>query len=94
MPGLMDGIVSGVPKRSKNPVVDGIVCGIPKTAHPDLKAPTTSVDPGATRKSADTFGSGLTPQGLGNLAGGGKMKKDEMKKDKKMVDMNMGVYKK
>lgn len=69
MPGLMDGIVSGVPKRSKKPVVDGIVCGIARDPRPDLKAPTTPVDPGATRKSADTFGSGLTPQGVGNLKG-------------------------
>lgn len=70
MPGLMDGIVSGIPKRSKKPVVDGIVTGIARDPRPDLKAPLTKCDPGATHKSADTFGSGLTPQGVGNLSGG------------------------
>jgi len=90
----MDGIVTGLAKHSKKPVVDGIVTGVAKNPRPDLKAPTMTVEAGATKKSADTFGSGLTPQGVGNLVGGGKMKKDEMKKDKKVMDMNMGVYKK
>ena len=71
---LMDGIVSGVPKRSKKPVVDGIVCGIARDPRPDLKAPTSKVEAGATHKAQDTFGSGLTPQGFGNLVGGGKAK--------------------
>lgn len=71
----MDGIVSGVPKRSKNPVVDGIVTGCAKNPRPDLKAPTTPVAPGATHKAQDTFGSGLSPQGYGNLVSKGKGKK-------------------
>lgn len=70
MPSVMDGIVSGIPKRSKKPIVDGIVTGVARDPRPDLKAPTTKVEPGATHKSADTFGSGLTPQGEGNLKGG------------------------
>jgi hypothetical protein len=74
---LMEGVVSGLPKRTKKPIVDGIVTGIACAPHPDLKAPTTSVTPGATRKGADTFGSGLTPQGVGNLVGGGKAKKEK-----------------
>lgn len=76
MPGhLMEGIVTGLPKRSKKPVVDGIITGIARDPRPDLKAPTTTVEAGATRKSADTFGSGLTPQGFNNLVAGGKGKK-------------------
>jgi hypothetical protein len=70
----MDGIVTGVPKRSKKPVVDGIVTGVARDPRPDLKAPTSKCEAGATHKSADTFGSGLTPQGYGNLVGGGKGK--------------------
>ena len=66
---VMDGVVTGLAKHSKKPVVDGIVTGVPKNPRPDLKAPTTSVEAGATKKSADTFGSGLTPQGYGNLKG-------------------------
>jgi hypothetical protein len=75
MPGLMDGIVSGLPNRSKKPIIDGIVTGIACNTRPDLKAPTTKVEPGATHKSADTFGSGLTPQGMNNLVSKGKGKK-------------------
>ena len=65
----MEGIVSGIPKKTQKPIVDGIVSGIPKDQHPNLEPKLTSCDAGATRKSADTFGSGLTPSGVGNLKG-------------------------
>jgi hypothetical protein len=68
----MDGIVKGIPKHSSKPIVDGIVTGVPRKAHPKLEVPVEKCTPGATRKAMDTFGSGLTPQGEGNLKGKSK----------------------
>lgn len=65
----MEGIYQGIPKKSQKPIVDGIVTGIPKDQHPNLEPKLTPCTPGATRKGADTFGAGLTPQGVGNLKG-------------------------
>jgi hypothetical protein len=71
---VMDGIVRGVEKGTGKPVVDGIVRGIEKPKKLELVPETMSVKPSATKLSADTFGSGLTPQGVGNMVGGGKKK--------------------
>lgn len=68
----MEGIVHGIPKKSQKPIVDGIVTGISRNQHPKLDPSLSKCDPGATKKAADTFGAGLTPQGVGNLKGKSK----------------------
>jgi hypothetical protein len=65
-PKLMEGIVSGIPKKSHRPVIDGIVCGVRKVEHPALKPDTPKVMPSATKSAQDVFGAGRTPQGYGN----------------------------
>lgn len=63
---VMEGIVRGEMTRKK-PVVDGIVCGVEKPKKMDPAPDTISVSASATRLGQDTFGSGLTPQGMGNM---------------------------
>lgn len=65
----MEGVVHGIPKKSQKPIVDGIVTGIAKSQHPKVEPNLAKCTPGATLKGMDTFGSGLTPQGVGNLKG-------------------------
>lgn len=67
---VMDGIVKGDISRKK-PVVDGIVSGCEKKKG-HVAPDTLGVTPSATRLGNDTFGSGLTPQGVGNIVGKGK----------------------
>ena len=66
---LMEGIVTGVAKRSHNPVVDGIITGHPKVSMPSVKTPTTTVHAFATRTPHAAFGSGVFGQGAGPMAG-------------------------
>jgi hypothetical protein len=71
----MEGIVGGVPKASKKPVVDGIVTGIAKRSHVSCQVPTESVKPSATQVSAGVFGAGASPQGQGDGKSGSKKSK-------------------
>lgn len=67
----MDGIVRGE-KGRKKPVIDGIVMGVEKPKKVEAAPDTISVTASATRFGQDTFGSGLTPQGVGNMGKGKK----------------------
>jgi hypothetical protein len=67
---VMPGIVVGVLKGTMKPVVDGIVCGVPRPKSESAVPDTMSVAPGATKMNTDTFGAGLTPQGVGNMSKG------------------------
>jgi hypothetical protein len=71
---VMPGIVTGIPRGVVKPVVDGIVGGVQRPKKESVIPDTMAVAAGATKLGADTFGSGLTPQGVGNLGGmkGGK----------------------
>jgi len=69
---LLDGVVTGIPKRSHKPVVDGIITGVPRPAHLALKPELHKVVPSATQNSVGTFGAGRTPQGQGDGKGGMK----------------------
>jgi len=60
---LMDGIVTGLPKRVSPVIVDGIVRGVPKGMNPSLAAETRSVIGSATPQSKGSFGSGAFPEG-------------------------------
>jgi hypothetical protein len=60
---LMDGIVGGLAKRVKPPVVDGISRGLGVDLRPGLGGQMTRVDPGATTQARGNFGSGAFPQG-------------------------------
>jgi len=53
----MEGIVTGLPKRSCRPVVDGIITGVPRTPMPSIKTPTTDGQASATRVPLAAFGS-------------------------------------
>jgi hypothetical protein len=57
---LMDGIVSGLPKRVNPAIVDGIVRGIPKGTG---GCAVSSVAPSATKNSKGAFGAGNFPEG-------------------------------
>ena len=60
--GLMDGIVTGLPKRVSPVIVDGIVRGVSKI-HPSLPPPTTKIVHSSTPNSKGSFGSGNFPEG-------------------------------
>ena len=66
---VLEGIVQGVPKHSKRPVVDGILTGVPRVAHPSIKTPTTDVQAFATRTPSAAFGSGVFQHSAGPSAG-------------------------
>jgi hypothetical protein len=57
---LMDGIVSGLPKRVSPPVVDGIFRGIEKGVRGGAMS---SVASSATRNDKGAFGAGVFPEG-------------------------------
>ena len=67
----MEGITTGIPKRTCRPVVDGIVEGVKRVQHSALPPPMEKVTPSATKNAENTFGSGKTPQGVGNGGAGG-----------------------
>lgn len=62
----MEGIVGGIPKKTTRPVVDGIVEGVKRVQHSALPPPMEKVTASATKNAENTFGSGRTPQGMGN----------------------------
>ena len=66
----MDGIYSGIPRKDHKPVADGIVQGLPLKKHCAIGPPTISVRGSATQYAAGVFGSGATPQGVGDAARG------------------------
>jgi hypothetical protein len=61
--GLMDGIVSGLPRRVSPAIVDGIVRGVSRNMNPGLAADTHKVIASATLHSRGQFGSGAFPEG-------------------------------
>jgi len=58
--GLMDGIVTGLPKRVSPPIVDGIIRGIPKGIS---SGGVGKVAGSATKISKGEFGAGGFPEG-------------------------------
>ena len=87
---LMEGIVSGIPKKQHRPVVDGIVTGCAKSKSHSLAPPMEKVEASATRNAQDTFGAGRTPQGEGN--GGKAMGAKTMGKPKMMAEPKIGKH--
>jgi len=61
--GLMDGIVSGIPRHVSPVIVDGIVRGCSRNANPGLGSNTSKVVASATPSSKGMFGSGAFPEG-------------------------------
>ena len=80
---VMGGIVRGVEKRTMRPIVDGIVSGIPRKAKPSAATPVESCMISATQIDTAAFGSGIFGEGAGgdNAApekkGRGRPKKEE-----------------
>ena len=58
--GLMDGIVTGRPRKVSPPIVDGIIRGIPKGMS---SRGVQSVAASATRDDKASFGAGRFPEG-------------------------------
>jgi hypothetical protein len=58
--GLMDGIVTGLPKRVSPAIVDGVVRGVPKGMGSRAMQ---SVNASATPNSKGSFGAGNFPEG-------------------------------
>ena len=61
--GVMDGIVSGLPRRVNPVIVDGIVRGCSRKMNPGLGENTSKVVASATPASKGMFGSGAFPEG-------------------------------
>jgi len=60
---LMDGIVSGLPKRVSPVIVDGIIRGVARNPNPALVSAQHKVDASSTKQSKGAFGSGSFPEG-------------------------------
>ena len=60
---LMEGIVTGIPKRILPVVIDGIVRGIPRYSDRSLDPETMRVKASATKDEQSSFGSGMFAQG-------------------------------
>jgi hypothetical protein len=63
---LMDGIVSGIPKKQHRPVAAGITLGLEKKGKPSMMPNQCKVSPSATQFAQGVFGGGASPQGLGD----------------------------
>jgi hypothetical protein len=61
--GLLEGIVSGLPKKVSPVIVDGICRGVPKGQGDSLQANISKVVGSATPQSKGAFGSGAFPEG-------------------------------
>lgn len=61
--GLMDGIVTGLPKKVSPVIVDGICRGIARGPCDNLQANLSKVVGSATPQSKGSFGSGNFPEG-------------------------------
>lgn len=67
---LMAGIVPGIPKGMKKPMIDGIVSGITNSKHDaSVKESLNTVKPSATQFSPGVFGAGRTIEGKGDAKG-------------------------
>ena len=62
---VMGGIVRGVEKRTMRPIVDGIISGLPRKAKPSAATPTETCMPSATKIPHAAFGSGVFGEGAG-----------------------------
>lgn len=62
---VMGGIVRGVEKRTMRPIVDGIVSGVPRKAKPSAATPTEACMASATKVPHAAFGSGIYGEGAG-----------------------------
>lgn len=62
---VMGGIVKGVEKRTMRPIVDGIVSGLPRKAKPSAATPTETCMSSATKIPSAAFGSGVFGEGAG-----------------------------
>jgi hypothetical protein len=60
---LMDGIVSGLPRKILPPTIDGIVRGIQKHQAHSLSADTMKMKSSPTSMALGDFGAGQFPQG-------------------------------
>ena len=58
---LMEGIVSGIPKKTMPPTIDGIVRGVEKHKATNK---VMHIKEGATPHESNTFGSGIFPSGF------------------------------
>ena len=61
--GLMDGIVTGLPRKVSPVIVDGICRGISRGACDSVQANLSKVIGSATPNSKGSFGSGAFPEG-------------------------------
>lgn len=61
----MPGVVRGIEKRTMRPIVDGIVSGLPRKAKPSAATPTEACQPSATKIPHGAFGSGIFGEGAG-----------------------------
>jgi len=68
---LMAGIVSGIPRHHRMPIIDGIYQGDMGDSkyNSGVKAGLNKVVPSATRFSEGVFGAGRTPEGKGDGSG-------------------------
>ena len=60
---LMEGIVSGIQKRTMPPVIDGVVRGVAKYKSTSLVPDLMRSESGATKQAPQNFGSGNFPDG-------------------------------
>ena len=65
----MEGIVRGLEHKKHRPVVDGIVSGVPRKSHLKPDPELHRVQPSATQSSEGVFGAGRTPEGDGDGKG-------------------------
>jgi hypothetical protein len=66
----MAGIVPGIPKGMKKPMIDGIVSGLCNSKHDaSVKESLHMVKPSATQFSPGVFGAGRTIEGKGDAKG-------------------------
>jgi hypothetical protein len=72
---LMEGIVTGIPRGMKKPMIDGIVSGLSYSKHDaSVKESLHTVKPSATQFSPGVFGAGRTIEGKGDGKGSSSMK--------------------
>ena len=80
---LMAGIVPGIPKGMKKPMIDGIVSGLCNSKHDaSVKASLNTVRPSATQYSEGVFGAGATIEGKGDGKGSSMRAEPKSRKSK------------
>ena len=89
---LMEGIVTGIPRGMRKPMIDGIVCGLQGSKHDaSVKASLQTVSPSATQFSPGVFGAGRTIEGKGDGKGSSSMKPSREEKTS-MRKGSKGMY--